>query len=133
MLLRNEAIGRLTDNPQFRTVEINGEQVAVAEFSIAVNQGTGENQNTEYINCVVWRRQAEVVRDNLAKGRKVYVAGKQKTRRYPVNKDGVEFNQTKVEWVLDTFEFCDSNNAGAQRGGQQEPGEQPGGEEEAPF
>jgi single-strand DNA-binding protein len=118
MLLRCQAIGRLTDNPSFRTVNVGGDDVPVAEFSIAVNQGYGENQTTEYINCVAWRRLAEIVRDNLFRGRKIYVEGKQKTRRYTITKDGVEFTQSRTEWILETLEFCD--NAGHQKQDRQD-------------
>lgn len=109
-MLRCEAIGRLTSDPELKQVNINNEQVSVCELSIAVNIGYGDNQKVEYIDCTAWRGLGETMGKYLQKGRKVYVAGKQQTRKFDVEKEGVSFNVRRVSWVLDEFEFCDSNS-----------------------
>ena len=56
-------IGRLARDPELRTTPSN---LSVATFSIAVSRPftpQSGQQETDFINCVVWRRQAE----NLAK------------------------------------------------------------------
>ena len=107
-LFRSQAIGRLTKDPVLRRVEINGEQVSVCEFSIAVNYGFGQNRKTEYIDCVAWRRLAEIIANYFKKGRKIYVEGRQQTRKFTIEKDGVTFMTQKTEWIIDDFDFCDS-------------------------
>lgn len=118
-MLLNMAMGRLTRDPELRYVNIGGDQVPVCEFSIAVNIGYGQNQQTEFINCVAWRKKAENIANYLSKGRMVLVRGTQKTSKYQDN-NGVD--RYKTEWVIDDFNFCDSaqnNNQGGQSQGQQ--------------
>jgi single-strand DNA-binding protein len=113
-MLRCEAIGRLTADPVLKNINLGGDQVAVCEFSIAVNYGSKENQQTEYIDCQAWRGLGTMIGTYAKKGRKVYVAGKQKTRRFEIEKDGVTFNDRRVEWNIDDFEFCDDKTGGSQ-------------------
>ena len=72
-------VGRLTRDPELRYTP-NG--VAVANFTVAVNR-TFINQQGEreadFINCVVWRRQAENVANYLKKGSLVGVDGRIQT------------------------------------------------------
>lgn len=107
-LFRSQAIGRLTKDPVLRRVEVNGEQVPVCEFSIAVNYGYGQNKKTEYVDCVAWRRLAEIIANYFHKGRKIYVEGHQQTRKFTIEKDGVTFMTQKTEWIIEDFEFCDT-------------------------
>lgn len=112
-LLKSEAIGRLTDDPTSRVVTIGTDSVPVCEFDIAINYGFSNNEKTEYVHCVAWRKLAEIIGQHTKKGRKIFVQGHQQTRNYDVVKDGVTFRQYKTEWVIDEFEFCDSPNQGA--------------------
>ena len=84
--------GNLTNNPQVRFTQ-SGK--AVAMFSIAVNDGFGDNQKTYYPNIVVWGKTAETVGNNLAKGSKVGVVGKLTTRSYD-NSAGQKVYVTEV-------------------------------------
>ena len=56
----NKAIimGRLTRDPEIRTTS-SGKQVT--QFTVAVENGYGENKQTAFINCVAWNKQAEFV------------------------------------------------------------------------
>ena len=58
MLNRVVLVGRITKNPELRQVGEN----AVCNFTIAVNRvfsdSNGERQ-ADFINCVVWKKQAE--------------------------------------------------------------------------
>jgi single-strand DNA-binding protein len=74
--------GNLTNNPQVRFTQSG---TAVATFSIAVNDGYGDNQKTYYPNIVVWGKTAETVGKNLTKGSKVGVVGKLTSRSYESN------------------------------------------------
>lgn len=84
--------GNLTKDPDVKYTQ-SGK--AVAMFSIAVNDGFGDNQKTYYPNIVVWGKTAETVGNNLAKGSKVGVVGKLTTRSYD-NSAGQKVYVTEV-------------------------------------
>lgn len=101
--------GNLTKNPDVKYTQ-SGK--AVAMFSIAVNDGFGDNQKTYYPNIVVWGKTAETVGNNLVKGSKVGVVGKLTTRSYD-NKDGQKVYVTEI--VADMYggiEFLGSKKQG---------------------
>ena len=102
------AIGRLVEDPQLRQATIAGTEIPVCEFCLAVNYGFGENEKTEFVNCVAWRKLAEIIGSHCKKGRKIFVSGHQQTRHYDTEKEGVTFRVYKTEWIVDEFEFCDS-------------------------
>jgi single-strand DNA-binding protein len=113
--------GNLTKNPEVKYTQ-SGK--AVAMFSIAVNDGFGDNQKTYYPNIVVWGKTAETVGNNLAKGSKVGVVGKLTTRSYD-NSAGQKVYVTEV--VADMYggiEFL-----GSKKQSQSNPSE----DEEIPF
>lgn len=62
-------VGRTTKDPELRYTPSN---VAVATFSLAVNRNfkdaNGERE-TDFINCVIWRQQAENLANWAKKGR----------------------------------------------------------------
>jgi single-strand DNA-binding protein len=74
--------GNLTRDPDVKYTQSG---TAVATFSIAVNDGYGDNQKTYYPNIVVWGKTAETVGKNLTKGSKVGVVGKLTSRSYESN------------------------------------------------
>lgn len=84
--------GNLTKDPEVKYTQ-SGK--AVAMFSIAVNDGFGDNQKTYYPNIVVWGKTAETVGNNLVKGSKVGVVGKLTTRSYD-NSAGQKVYVTEV-------------------------------------
>ena len=84
--------GNLTKDPDVKYTQAGK---AVAMFSIAVNDGFGDNQKTYYPNIVVWGKTAETVGNNLVKGSKVGVVGKLTTRSYD-NSAGQKVYVTEV-------------------------------------
>ena len=71
-------IGRLTKDPEVKYTA--GENpTAVARFSIAVNDGYGENERTSFINIVAFGKQAENCERFLSKGRQGGITGRIKT------------------------------------------------------
>lgn len=101
--------GNLTKDPDVKYTQ-SGK--AVAMFSIAVNDGFGDNQKTYYPNIVVWGKTAETVGNNLVKGSKVGVVGKLTTRSYD-NSAGQKVYVTEV--VADMYggiEFLGSKKQG---------------------
>lgn len=101
-------IGRLTRDPELR---YTSNQVASATFTIAVNR-TFANQNGEreadFINIVVWRKQAENVKQYLTKGSQVAIDGRIQTRTYDAQ-DGTKRYVTEV--VADNVQFLDTKSS----------------------
>lgn len=101
-------IGRLTRDPELR---YTGSNTAVATFSIAVNR-TFQNQQGEreadFINIVVWRKQAENVKNYLTQGSQVAIDGRIQTRSYDDN-NGQKRYVTEV--VADNVEFLGSKGS----------------------
>lgn len=88
--------------------------IAVAKFSIACSEkwkdGDGNQQEkTEWINLVAWRKLAEVCGQYLKKGSKVYVSGKFTTHSW--EKDGVKRYATEV--VIDDLIMLDGKSGEA--------------------
>ena len=101
-------IGRLTRDPELR---YTGSNTPDATFSLAVNRNFS-NQNGEreadFINIVVWRKQAENVKNYLTQGSQVAVEGRIQTRTY----DDPNGNKRYItEVVADNVEFLGSKNS----------------------
>lgn len=98
-------VGHLTKDPDLRYLTNN---TAVATFTIAVNR-TFASQNGEreadFINVVVWRKQAENVKKYLTKGSLVGIDGRIQSRSYD-NQEGKKVYVTEV--VADNVQFLGS-------------------------
>lgn len=98
-------IGRLTKEADLRFTS-NG--TATASFTLAVERAfknaSGEKE-TDFINCVVWRKQAEALANYTSKGSKLAVRGRIQTRSYD-NNEGKRVYVTEV--VVEEFTFLDS-------------------------
>lgn len=108
MMNRVVLVGRLTKDPDLR-ITPNG--VAVATFTLAVNR-TFTNQQGEreadFVQCVVWRRQAENVANYLKKGSLAGVDGRIQTRNYE-GQDGRRVYVTEV--VAESVQFLEPRSA----------------------
>ncbi|PCF44208.1 single-stranded DNA-binding protein [Staphylococcus delphini] len=115
MLNRVVLVGRLTKDPEFRTTPSG---VSVATFTLAVNRNfkskNGEQQ-ADFINCIVFRKQAENVNNYLNKGNLAGVDGRLQSRSYE-NQEGRRVFVTEV--VCDSVQFLEpkSNNQSQQQG-----------------
>lgn len=108
-------VGRLTKDPELRYTPNNQ---AVATFSLAVNRRF-KNQNGEreadFINCVIWRQNAENLANWGKKGNLIGITGSIQTRSY--EKQGQRVYVTEV--IADNFqllEFNKQNNQGHSQG-----------------
>ncbi len=101
-------IGRLTRDPELR---YTGSNTAVATFSLAVNRNftnaNGERE-ADFINIVVWRKQAENVKTYLSQGSQVAIDGRIQTRTYD-DQNGQRRYVTEV--VADNVEFLGSKGS----------------------
>lgn len=105
-------IGRLTRDPELRVTQTGRN---VCQFSIAVNR-TFTNPNGEreadFINCVVWDKQAENLSKYQKKGNQIAVEGRIQTRNYD-DKDGKKVYVTEI--LVTNISFLD--NKGTNSGG----------------
>lgn len=91
-------IGRLVADPELRFTA--GKGTANTTFTIAIDDGYGENKKTNYIPIVVWGKSAESSANYLTKGSQAAISGKIQTRSYE-NKEGIKKYVTEV--VADQF------------------------------
>ena len=98
-------VGRMTRDAELRYTPSNQ---AVATFTLAVNRNF-KNQNGEreadFINCVIWRQQAENLANWAKKGTLVGVTGRIQTRNYE-NQQGQRVYVTEV--IADNFQILES-------------------------
>ena len=101
MLNKVILMGRITTDPELKHTPSN---VAVCSFSLAVNRRFNRNE-TDFIDVVTWRQQAEFVSKYFAKGQQMALVGALQTRTWE-DKNG---NKRKsVEVVVDEVHFADS-------------------------
>lgn len=101
MLNKVVLMGRLTADPELKHTPSN---VAVCTFSLAVNRRFNRNE-TDFIDIVAWRQQAEFISKYFTKGQQMVVCGALQTRTWE-DKNG---NKRKsVEVVADEVYFADS-------------------------
>jgi len=110
-------IGRLGQDPELRYTP-NG--VAVCNFSIAVQRPFTNQQGereVDWVDIVVWRKQAENCANYLAKGRQVAVEGRLQVRSYETD-EGQRRRVTEV--VANNVQFLDygQGNDGGNNQGQ---------------
>ena len=77
----------------------------VASFTLAVNTGYGDNQQTSFINCVVWNKQAENLQKYTSKGSKLAVTGALRQRTYE-NANRQKINV--VEVICQSIEYLNT-------------------------
>lgn len=121
----NKAIlmGRLTRDPELRHT---GTGTPVCSFSIAIDNGYGENRQTDFINCVAWNKTAEFVCNYFSKGKMIIVIGRISTRSWE-GQDGKKNYATEV--VASEVSFGESKRS-QEGGGSYQPAQ--GGEYSAP-
>ncbi|CYY89057.1 single-stranded DNA-binding protein [Streptococcus suis] len=98
-------VGRMTRDAELRYTPSNQ---AVATFTLAVNRNF-KNQDGEreadFVNCVIWRQQAENLANWVKKGALVGVTGRIQTRSYD-NQQGQRVYVTEV--VAESFQLLES-------------------------
>ena len=101
-------IGRLTKDPELRSTSTGRN---VCQFSIAVNRtytnASGERE-ADFINCVVWDKQAENLAKYQKKGNQIAVEGRIQTRNYD-GQDGKKVYVTEI--LASNISFLDAKNA----------------------
>ena len=105
-------VGRLTKDLELRYSSSN---IPMLYFAVAVNRiFTDQNgqRQTDFINCVAFRKQAENMARFLGRGSQVAVEGRIQTRNYQ-GKDGNTVYVTEV--VAESVQFLESKNSSHSR------------------
>lgn len=106
-------VGRLTKDPEVKTTQ---NQVEVCSFTIAVDRrykNADGKKEADFINCVAWRKAAQLLGQYFKKGSRIGVVGSVSTRTYD-DKDGKKVYVTEV--AVDEIEFIDSKKDDATSG-----------------
>lgn len=121
-------VGRLTKNAELKYVN---DSMAVATFTLAVNRnfkGQNGKREADFINCVIWRQQAENLANWAKKGALIGITGRIQTRSYE-NQQGQRVYVTEV--VAGTFRLLESRKD--REGGQSQGYSQPDFSQQAPM
>lgn len=101
-------VGRLTKDPELRYSSSN---IPMVYFTVAVNRTFSDangQRNTDFISCVVFRKQAENMARFLARGSLVGIQGRIQTRNYQ-GKDGNTVYVTEV--IAENVQYLESKSS----------------------
>lgn len=98
-------MGRLTRDPEMRHTNSG---TPVTTFSIAIDNGYGDNQRTDFVNCLAWNKTAEFVTKYFTKGKMIIVIGRITTRSWETQ-DGKRAYATEV--VAQEVNFGESKSS----------------------
>lgn len=120
-------MGRLTKDPDVRFTQA-GKQVTT--FTLAVNR-YGKDSGADLFNVVAWEKLAEVIGNNLYKGRQCLIEGRLQNRSY--EKEGQKRYITEV--IAQNMEFVGSKKDDSEKGSERgsDMGSEVLPEEEIPF
>lgn len=114
-------LGHVGKDPEIHVLQDNN---AVANFTLATNEvyrdKMGEShETTEWHNLVAFGRTAEVVRDYVQKGSRIYVEGKMQTRSWNDRETGQKkYRKEIVILDLTLLSFTNGNGNGASYAGE---------------
>ena len=100
---RTFIIGHITKDAETRTVKVGGVDTRVTDFTVAANEGYGENQKAAYYRVTIWRERGAKMAPHLVKGRAVAVTGTASARGW-IDNEGkaraqLEMSNPTVEFV----------------------------------
>ena len=72
---RTTIIGHVTKDAETRTVKVSGVDTLVTDFTVAANEGYGDNKTTNYFRITIWREQGAKMAPHLVKGRAIAASG----------------------------------------------------------
>ena len=103
-------VGRLTRDPELRYTPSN---IAITTFNLAVNRNfknQAGDREADFINCMIWRQQAENFANWCKKGNLVGITGRIQTRSYD-NQQGQRVYVTEV--VAESFQTLEKKDNSA--------------------
>lgn len=104
---RVDLIGRLTADAELR---YNNNNVPYTRVTLAVNRrflnANGERE-ADFINCIAWRKTAEIICEHFNKGSEIGASGRIQTGSYE-KEDGTKVYTTDV--IIEEITFIGSKN-----------------------
>ena len=94
--------GYLGRDPELKSYKKkDGTSGALANFTVGVSRDIGDE--TDWFNCTIFGKRAEVIEKYFKKGSQILLSGRMESSKY--EKDG----KTMTSWKLmvDDFDFCD--------------------------
>lgn len=107
-------LGHVGKDPEIRTA---GSGTVIANLSIALSDRMKNEQGewvdkTEWVNLIAFKRTAEIIRDYVRKGSKIYVEGKLQTSSWDDKQSGQKRYKTEV--VVFDISLLDGKGEGQQ-------------------
>ena len=100
-------VGRITRDPELRKTQSD---ISVVNFSLAVNRiysdPSGERK-ADFINCVVWRKQADNLEKFVKKGMLLGIEGRLQQKQYETEQG----KRNTYEVLCDSIQFLESKNS----------------------
>lgn len=100
--------GRLTKDIEIKTTKVGDKDRSVGNFTLAVDDGYGDNKHTNFFPCAVFGKQAETMEKWCKKGVKVILNCKPHQSSY---KDKNGNNYSSVNFIVQSFEFAEGRNS----------------------
>lgn len=100
-------IGNVVADPDIRYVQGD---IACCTFRIAVQRQY--SRETDFFQCVAWRRTGETIHQYFRRGHKIAIVGSIQTRSYEVD----DQKRYVTEMIVDEFEFVQPRGADDGRG-----------------
>ena len=98
--------GRITADPELKKTDSG---IAVCSFSMAINRKNKDGeQQTDFVNCVAWRKTAEFVAQYFKKGSCICIVGSIQTRTWTDNDNNKRY---ATEIISDEAYFVDSKGS----------------------
>ena len=103
-------MGRATTIPQLKKIE--SLNISVVNFTIATNRRYKNKdwnllEDTEYHKCVAYDKQADLLSTYLTKGKKLYVEGKLRTKKW---QDSQGIDRFTTEIIVENFIFLEKKS-----------------------
>ncbi len=101
-------MGRLTADPELRTTSGN---LSMVTFSVAVErnyQSQGQEKQTDFINCIAWRHNAEFISRYFRKWQMIAIQGSIQQDSYEDKATGAK--RSRLEVLVDRAHFCGSKS-----------------------
>jgi len=111
-------MGNLTRDPEMK-YSVN--QTPIVKFGLAINRKTANNEETAFIDCTAFGKQAELLNQHFHKGKPIHIEGRLHFSKWTAQ-DGT--NRSKLEVIVERVDFCDSGQQAPQQG-QPLPPQQP--------
>lgn len=101
--------GRTTADIELRYAN-NQDQTAIGAFSLAVDDGYGDNKKTHFLNMTVFGKKAEAFQKYVPKGTKVLIDARAVQEQW---KDKNGNNRTAIKFLVNDWEFAQSKGEGS--------------------